>query len=355
MIEKKTKKKINMSVPQQIRFVFSGGGMRGVSYIGFLCALQCHQNSADSTEKPELQELDFRSPGRRVCSFCGTSVGALIAVLCFLRADFACEPTFRLIDQMIRACKVVDSIPLLGMLFSNNGSGTSLNSGVSVKAFLTQTIKTLTQLDNPTMHELSVFVNASNTKSHADQLVLCATNTDTKKAEYFSAETRPDLKVVDAIFASMCVPLMFEPQLVGNRHYVDGGLSDNTPFAFDMLQRFKARSLPIRCLVFRVRSVRSVHTPRNPRKPRKPGFGHLGATVVSAAVNLFRFQREVLQVLNSVWPVMHLIAVDIPSSVFPFAFDTRFVSELLDTGQEHFARYFCGPQKKGTEPVSESL
>lgn len=66
-------------------------------------------------------------------------------------------------------------------------------------------------------------------KSTGKDIVLCATCLETKAATYFSVRRTPDVKVADALRASMAIPFLTTPVAIGERHYVDGGLTDNLP------------------------------------------------------------------------------------------------------------------------------
>jgi len=58
------------------------------------------------------------------------------------------------------------------------------------------------------------------------KFVYAATNLRTGCAEYFDHARTPDVRVVDAIFASMCILILFLPWAHGDATYVDGCLTD---------------------------------------------------------------------------------------------------------------------------------
>jgi NTE family protein len=49
------------------------------------------------------------------------------------------------------------------------------------------------------------------------------------KHEYFNYELTPDTKVIDAVRASCCLPLMLPPYKINEKYYYDGGLCNNLP------------------------------------------------------------------------------------------------------------------------------
>lgn len=47
--------------------------------------------------------------------------------------------------------------------------------------------------------------------------------------ECFSHKTHPEMKVVDAVYASCCLPIVFQPLIIEDKAYIDGGLFLNYP------------------------------------------------------------------------------------------------------------------------------
>jgi len=70
---------------------------------------------------------------------------------------------------------------------------------------------------NPTFKELS------------KKLYVSAYCLNTLEVEYFSRDTHPDMNVVDAICASISIPVMFSPYKLGDKMYLDGGTNERKP------------------------------------------------------------------------------------------------------------------------------
>jgi predicted acylesterase/phospholipase RssA len=51
------------------------------------------------------------------------------------------------------------------------------------------------------------------------------------KKQVFSRDTTPDVRLDEAIAASMAIPGVFPPKLIGGRYYVDGGVVEQLPVA----------------------------------------------------------------------------------------------------------------------------
>ena len=77
---------------------------------------------------------------------------------------------------------------------------------------------------DPTFHELQ---QSSNKK-----LFITAFCISTGETVYFSVDTHPTMKVIDALSMSIAVPLLFEAISFENNLYIDGGLIENTPMKY---------------------------------------------------------------------------------------------------------------------------
>lgn len=60
-------------------------------------------------------------------------------------------------------------------------------------------------------------------------LKIVASDISNRKMQVFSPTTTPKVAVADAVAASVCLPLIFEPWRIDGRFYVDGGLVSNLP------------------------------------------------------------------------------------------------------------------------------
>lgn len=61
------------------------------------------------------------------------------------------------------------------------------------------------------------------------ELVVGATNVRSHQIQYFSVHTHRDTSVIQAVRASMCIPLLFSPVFIGDDCFVDGALLNNFP------------------------------------------------------------------------------------------------------------------------------
>lgn len=72
------------------------------------------------------------------------------------------------------------------------------------------------------------------------RLIVTGTNTSAHRPEYFSVETTPTMRVLDAVRISMSIPLLFTAVRRHNGLFVDGGIRDNYPIDYCLLD-FTAR------------------------------------------------------------------------------------------------------------------
>jgi NTE family protein len=156
-----------------IGLVLSGGGTRGFAHLGFIQALN------DAGIFPDI--------------ISGTSAGALAAVL---YADgYTPREILLLMNTGSRLDFMRPTLPREGLL-QIGGIIKILKSCLRAKTF----------------EELKI------------PLYVTATDLNNGKAEYFS---KGDL--LDPVIASASIPVLFQPVMINNLYYVDGGVLDNLP------------------------------------------------------------------------------------------------------------------------------
>lgn len=111
--------------------------------------------------------------------------------------------------------------------------------------FLSYGLDTGEQLKELIKKQLNVIGLASDTtfsalnRLTAKDFFVCATNMTTRRPCYFSHENHPDMKLADALYASMSIPFIFQPYRLKNGDiFADGGLTANVPIGvFDDEER----------------------------------------------------------------------------------------------------------------------
>ena len=179
-----------MGAPERIEtLVLSGGGMKGVASLGAVTAL--------------------RRAGalRHVTRVVGTSAGALVAAaLAVNRASAG------LLDELaeLRYVPDVDLSRLLGSFGLDSGRHLDLWIAALLGAGAPYTFASIRQ-------------------RHGMDLVVCATDLTSRRAEYFGPDTTPDMDVATALRMSCAIPLYFAAVSHERRLYVDGAVADNFP------------------------------------------------------------------------------------------------------------------------------
>jgi NTE family protein len=77
------------------------------------------------------------------------------------------------------------------------------------------------------------------------KFVIGVTNIDTLEEEYFSYDSTPNIKLIDAIRASVSIPIYFTPHKINNKLYVDGGCINNFPTNYAEIDKNKTIAIII--------------------------------------------------------------------------------------------------------------
>ena len=179
---------------------FSGGGTKGISYIGVLSYLDKHDYLKLSNIK----------------KYAGTSSGSIISFFLILGytpdelKDFVLKFNFNKFEPDIN-CNI---------FLSKYGMDNGEKLITAIRTFLNQKFNkqdiTFSELYDLTNKELEVFT----------------TNYTKGCSEVFSYKNTPDMSVILAIRMSISVPLLFTPVEYNNNFYVDGGITVNFPLKF---------------------------------------------------------------------------------------------------------------------------
>lgn len=187
--------------------VWGGGGVRGFCYFGALSALEDVRGAAGYLRWCE---------GIRFCA--GTSIGALFALLIVLElSPRSLKGLLRPDGTLTRDLLPRPSPQSLSMLAMDDGA--ALVSTVS--GLLTQ-------------RNFSDNITMSGLRRCTGKLLRCTVyNVLTMGAEYLDADTAGTMRVVDAVAASMRIPLVYAQHVDHDRRAIltDGGGVDNFPLA----------------------------------------------------------------------------------------------------------------------------
>lgn len=182
--------------------VFSGGGIRGLSHLGALYAIE-----------QEWRKIG-RSIYRDIRATVGTSIGAWMALMLAIRMPFAqwekemMDPI--LFNVMAMEMKMSNVIDKLGIV-DNEIMGEQIKRQLRMMSIDPEvTFADLKRLTGVSLTTVTTCVN-------------------TDSVEYHNADITPNYVVWKSVVASGCIPMLLSPMRIKGRLYVDGGILDNVP------------------------------------------------------------------------------------------------------------------------------
>lgn len=191
--------------------VLSGGGMRGVIFVG------------------ALRYLYLNNIHKNIKHIAGCSIGSLIGLM------FALKLTIDEMEEVLYNCMKDNELCFLSIkkyirLITELGL---FDTEVMIK-HLKKIIKrkyadmcVINEYNKGDISETITFAQLS--KSFGINMYISCTNINTCDNEIFSIDKTPDVCVYKACCASMSIPLLFKPINIGDYHYYDGGLTNNFP------------------------------------------------------------------------------------------------------------------------------
>lgn len=191
----------------RLGLALSGGGVRGAAHLGVIKALEEH--------------------GLRPQLVCGTSAGALVAG--FYAAGYKIHEIIDIAKQISWRYFEVNSRMLLQDLLSTawrfaRGRRPNIRSSGIIRARRFESFL-LRHLGDVRVQELRMpFAATAVDINNADNIVF--TNLPFPSQDYVIIT---DVRLVDALRASMAIPVVFTPKVIYGRRLVDGGLTNILP------------------------------------------------------------------------------------------------------------------------------
>lgn len=185
-ISKSTKKNI---------LVLSGGGAKGIAFIG------------------ALRSLQNRGILSNITTYAGTSIGALILFL----LNIGYTP-----DELYDFVKNFDFSKLKSFNITTLLETYGLDDGEKVKKFLIRFLMAKKLSPDITFEQLYEKTNKT--------LLVTSVNVNERHIEYFSHTTHPTMSIVQAIRMTTSIPFIFKPVTFNGNTYIDGGCIDNFPY-----------------------------------------------------------------------------------------------------------------------------
>lgn len=179
--------------PAFTHLVLSGGGMAALCYFGALRFLEVEQCL------------------KSVKNIASTSMGSIFAVALALKIP--------LTDLEHQLLEVIQDCSKNELRYPNLVSCINKLGAEDVRRYV-DVLRPYTK--NLTFLELS--------KRSGINLVICATQIPSMEPVFFSVDSSPNVLVYDALRASVSIPWIFEPVVIGDSMYVDGGVTANVPY-----------------------------------------------------------------------------------------------------------------------------
>ena len=183
--------------PKITTLCFSGGGIKGFSFLG---ALEC------LIEKKIINLTEIKC-------FVGTSIGAMLSFLLILGWEIEEMKDFIFNFNFSKLKGEINSIAF----FQNLG----IQDGERFKLLLINFLETKLNVKDITFEELYKLTNK--------KLIIIGTNLTKGKEVVFNYKTTPHFSVILALRISTAVPIIFSPIIYENEKYVDGGIVNNFP------------------------------------------------------------------------------------------------------------------------------
>ena len=180
--------------------VLSGGGMRGVIFIG------------------AIRYLYFENLHKNITHIAGTSIGSIIGL------SIALKLTIQEIEEII--LKGNQDFKLCNIPYKNCIKLLT-DCGLSDINIFSNYLKDFIYTKYPDITNEITFSYLS--KRFGVNLYVSVTNIYTCKNKIFSVDTTPDVCVFKACSASMALPILFKPVKIDDDYYYDGAFTNNFP------------------------------------------------------------------------------------------------------------------------------
>ena len=190
--------------------VLSGGGMRGVIFIG------------------ALRYLYLNNMHKNIKHIAGCSIGSLIGLM------FALKLTIDEMEEVLYNCMKDNDLCFLSIkkyirLITELGLFDTQTMIKHLKIIIKKKYSDRCNGSDESGDISETITFAQLSKIFGVNMYISCTNINTCENEIFSIEKTPDVCAYKACSASMSIPLLFKPINIGDYHYYDGGLTNNFP------------------------------------------------------------------------------------------------------------------------------
>lgn len=147
----------------------------------------------------------------------GTSMGAFFCLVFALKI-----PIDKLEDIIIKAINNIEIKKISSAKLLNLFTDLGINEPKLYLEGVKEYIKEKYDMDDITFIQLSKLTGVN--------IYVSTTKINDGSNFIFNVDDTPNISVLDAVAASMCIPIISKPVKIGNYYYVDGCITNNLPF-----------------------------------------------------------------------------------------------------------------------------
>ena len=179
--------------------VFSGSALRSFCLLGI------------------LRYIYFNKMEDHIKNAAGTSMGS------FFCLAFALKIPIDELEEMIKTLiNIPEVISVSSDDFINLFTDLGFNNSILYLSEIKNFLKKKYNIEDITFIELSKLTGVN--------VFVSTTKINTGKNFIFNVNDTPNVSVLDAVAASMCIPLLSQPVKIDDNYYVDGCLTNNLPY-----------------------------------------------------------------------------------------------------------------------------
>lgn len=194
--------------------VFSGGGVKGIAYIGVLKYLYeiCKKREENINDNNDSDENKYRIPKIDINTVCGVSIGSVVGLLYILGYNY---------EELIEELNNINLQTLKNLKIRNLLNEYGFDSGNKIINWIETLIVKKGYAKNITFKQLYSIKNIN--------LQVLASNVNKYTYTIFDSINTPELPIKQAIRMSIGVPFLFTVKEYNGDIHVDGGLINNYP------------------------------------------------------------------------------------------------------------------------------
>ena len=200
--KKRIKNKLYLLIMTIKNLLISGGGLNGMIFLGIIKELV-------EEKYLNLDEIE---------TIYGASVGSLIGVVLCLKIDLN-DIVHYFVERPWH--KSLEKLNFNSSTFLNFFSDKGVIDDKLIKIILSNLLKAVELDEDITFLDLYNYSNK--------HLIISSVNLNTFRLDEFSYKTTPHMKIIDGVYCSCSIPLIFKPKYLNNTYYIDSGLIKNYP------------------------------------------------------------------------------------------------------------------------------